>query len=278
MRPALKILAVVLAVLVVVGLLVSAVGNVRAAAERMRCQNNLKLIGIALGSYHDSFGHYPTATVRGTDLPGEKRLSWFVELYPAFLEGGVQSHLDRNKAWDDPDNCPPRVSYPKDPNDPGGIHLAGREGRMALFQCFPVPHDRDQPCPTHYVGIAGLGRDAAELPLSDPRAGFFGHDREVTAEDVKGGTGSTLAVVETLDGGPWTAGGWPTVRGLVTDCTPYVGGLFSSRHHEGWWPCTHQKVTNALFADGSVRSLRASTSPQVIEALATIAAREGVAD
>src|SRR5262245_60227802 len=164
MKPALKILAVALVVVLVGGLFVSAAGNVRAAADRMRCHNNLKMVGMALHSYHDFHGHFPAGTVRGTDLPPERRLSWFVEIYPAYLEGGVKSHLDRKKAWDDPENCPPRESYPKDENNPG-IHLAGR---MALFQCFPVAHEPDQPSPTHYVGVAGLGRDAAELPVSDP--------------------------------------------------------------------------------------------------------------
>ena len=39
------------------------------------------------------------------------------------------------------------------------------------------------PSPTHYLGVAGLGEDAPLLPLTDPRAGFFGYDRKVSTLD-----------------------------------------------------------------------------------------------
>src|SRR4051812_20070443 len=104
--------------LLVIGLMVVMIADVR-AARRMNCQNNLRQLGIALGNYHDSAGRFPSATVGGTDLPPEQRLSWLTELYPAFLEGGIKLHVDRKRAWDAPENCPPRVLYKVEP----GIHL-----------------------------------------------------------------------------------------------------------------------------------------------------------
>jgi prepilin-type processing-associated H-X9-DG protein len=84
---------------------------------------------------------------------------------------------------------------------------------------------------------------------------------------------TTLLLIETAtENGPWTAGGRPTVRGLESNGTPYVGRQtqFSTFHRHG--------VTNALFADGSVRELREGLAPKVIEALATIAGGEEVRD
>src|SRR5436305_14073013 len=67
---------------------------------------------------------------------------------------------------------------------------------------------------THYVGIAGVGPDAALLPKADRRAGVFGYDRQVTLHDVKDGTATSLVTVETAwENEPWQQGGYATVRG-----------------------------------------------------------------
>jgi len=127
--------------------------------------------------------------------------------------------------------------------------------------------------------LAGLGEEAAEFPLSDPRAGFFGYDRKLSLSEIKDGTGTTMAVVEVLNGGPWTAGGWATVRGLIAWEQPYLGneGQFASQHWGGGaFAHSRQPATNVLFADGSVRPLTATISPEVFEALATIAGNEQV--
>ena len=68
---------------------------------------------------------------------------------------------------------------------------------------------------TSYVGIAGLGPNAAELPVEDPRAGVFGFDRSTPLIEITDGTATTMAVAETAESnGPWKAGGPATVRGL----------------------------------------------------------------
>jgi prepilin-type processing-associated H-X9-DG protein len=132
------------------------------------------------------------------------------------------------------------------------------------------------PSVIHYVGVAGVGEDAALLPVGDLRAGVFGYDRKTRPEDIKDGFSRTLMVVETnRDNGPWTAGGRPTVRGLDPAQPPYLGrcGQFGSGHDRGG-------KTNALFADGSVRYLllKGGMSAETFEALATIAGGDEVGD
>jgi len=142
------------------------------------------------------------------------------------------------------------------------------EVRSLLCPANPSRNGPGLPCPTHYLGIAGVGEDAAELPLADPRAGFFGYDRRLTQKDLKDGASTTLMLAEAVDGGPWTAGGKATVRGFAAGSRPYLGqgGQFASLH----------RATNVAFADGSVRPLTAAVSPKVLEALATAAGREKV--
>src|SRR5262249_14571114 len=182
---------------------------------------------------------------------------------PPFVEAGPLLPFDKTKPWDAEENWPHWYRY----KNKEGEERLGYLGDYSLWLCPSNPNQAapGTPSRTHYVGIAGVGRDAASQPAEAPGIGFFGYDRALPHEPIKKGSSETLMVVETrLDNGPWTAGGYPTVRGLDPDGPPYLGkdGQFGGMHRAG---------VNALYADASVRYLSEDTSPRVFAGLARVA-------
>jgi prepilin-type processing-associated H-X9-DG protein len=124
---------------------------------------------------------------------------------------------------------------------------------------------------TNYVGIAGVGEDAATLKIRDPRAGIFGYDRRTRFSDIKDGMSNTLLVGEVYrDLGPWAQGGHATVRGLTTK--PYINGPDGIGCGKG------SGGVNVLMADGSVRFVSENIASEVFEAMATMAGGETVGE
>lgn len=118
---------------------------------------------------------------------------------------------------------------------------------------------------THYVAMAGIGRDAASRPAGAPGNGFMGYDRLTTMAMIKDGSSNTIALMETrVNVGPWARGGASTVRGYEpADEPPQLFG-------------EHAGGLNVGMGDGSVRFLHFPLKSKQLAAAITIAGDEPI--
>ncbi|HZZ78924.1 MAG TPA: DUF1559 domain-containing protein [Gemmataceae bacterium] len=246
----LRTTGIIAAVLVGAALLIEAVKKIRAAEARTHCINNSKQLGLTLLGYHDSQKRFPSAIAAKPtkEFPPDVQLSWVNETIP-----WLEAHMDpkwitnRKLPWDHPDNQ----------------YVTRR--KLQVYVCPSNPRVDDPFYVTHYVGITGIGKDAAWLPTDDANAGMFGYERKVTIPDLKNGLANVIMISETAtDNGPWARGGFSTSRGFDRHGTAYLG-------EAGQFSANHSGISQVCMADGTVRPLAEDTSDEVLEALAILA-------
>jgi prepilin-type processing-associated H-X9-DG protein len=241
-----------LMLLVLVALGLPALLRWRTMAERARCQDHLRrLAGMALGDYAKGREAYPAGTVANKDLPPERRLSWVVEVLhrPGLNRGDLAVALDRSAAWD------------------AKVNQKVTRTMIVTLLCPGIAAEAaDDPSGRlHYLGIAGVGTDAATLEADNVRAGVFRYNSPTPLAAISDGFSNVLLLMESgFNVGPWGAGGPTSVRAVVPGQQPYIGP-------ERPFGAGHLGGVNVAFADGSVRYLTDRIDPTVLEMLAAMA-------
>ena len=266
-----EVLAVLLIIGALIGLLVPAVMRVRAAAARTTCAGHFCMWAVSLHNYADRHdGALPPGALPHPGLPPDQRLSWLVPMMAGWISmDHVLNEFDLTRGPGDPRNEKPASNRFRHFVCPASGECT-RDGSGESWKS-PAPL-------THYVGVAGVGPDAATLPLGHPRAGAFGYDRRTALKDgFADGKSNTLMLIETgMNPGHWAYGGTATVRAFERE-PAYIGpGRPFGGFHNGAPVIvgTRTNGCNVAFADGSGRYLTSKTDPTVLEALATVGGKE----
>jgi prepilin-type processing-associated H-X9-DG protein/prepilin-type N-terminal cleavage/methylation domain-containing protein len=279
-RPAftlVELLVVIGIIAALLSLLLPAVQKVREAANRMRCANNLKQIGLALHHYHDSYWHLPTGCSyrNGADL--HPHMSWLTRLLP---------YLEQEALWQQALQAFARERFfERPPHYP----ILGR-----LVPAFVCPSDDRAATPwafgslrvafTSYQGVAGTDRTRLD--------GILYLDSRVRLTDIRDGTSNTVAVGERPPSRDHALGWWYAGWGQAKDgsCEMHLGvrernvhtryrrcspgpyhftrsGIESNCDVFHFWS-QHPGGAHFLFADGSVRLLHYDADA-ILPALAT---------
>jgi prepilin-type N-terminal cleavage/methylation domain-containing protein/prepilin-type processing-associated H-X9-DG protein len=290
-----ELLVVIAIIAILIGLLLPAVQKVRESANRVKCQNNLKQLGLAMHNYNDTNGHLP-GNIRPI-ATGTVRVRWATFLLPFYEQDNVFKSYNQNLNWSDPAN---RTA----------VAL-----KLKVLQCPSSPNaDRLDDNPDTFSGWTPFvaSGDYAGIYFSDAtrtQPGILSKTDEVRLTDITDGLSNTIHLTESAgkpnlyrngrliltaaagSGNRVNGGGWcrpasdiPYPIGLASDgVSAGTQGINAANGFQlnsypdptfgtdgtGQIYAFHPGGVNALLADGSVRFIRQTISLLTLQAAIT---------
>lgn len=150
-----ELLVVIAIIAVLIALLLPAVQQVREAARRTQCKNNMMQIGLALQNYMMGHEVLPPGTqnLKGPILNVEDEtqyhMGWIVQILPYLEQGNIYNHTDFTKSVYAKENAAVRarrlsvLTCPSDPGNNSGLS-AGVTSYHGVHNDFEAPIDVDQ--------------------------------------------------------------------------------------------------------------------------------------
>jgi len=281
-----ELLVVIAIIAVLIGLLLPAVQKIREAAARMKCQNNLKQIGLALHNYQTTTGYFPPGALRsptsGTVGPfyqkfgvtaNRVRHSWAIFILPYLEQESLHRGYNINADWASLANKPvietPLTIFTC-PTTPGGSDRFNEKTVNGVF----IRAAAGDYAPNNAYGAAL--ESAGFVDIAALRNGVLQVNQSWSVPEVRDGTSNTSIIAECA-GRPdlYRAGMLVTVNGRLDGGwgdheNEYITHGYNAAGTVSPGPCHtnctnnnevysfHSGGANHVFGDGSVHFIRAS--------------------
>jgi prepilin-type N-terminal cleavage/methylation domain-containing protein/prepilin-type processing-associated H-X9-DG protein len=292
-----ELLVVIAIIGILVALLLPAIQAARESARRTQCTNNLKQIGVAVQSHHDTRKHFPM----GRNRTDQQAVSWAFFLLPYLEETAIYNSYDAKARVDDPPNNA-TMRTPVETYACPSRRKAAADRNFDNNELPPLPHAIGVATLADYSANAGLqivtgmiGVEAATVlgGYNRTEAGPIFTGSRIGARQVSDGLSKTMGIAErhlapvpantppemehhAIGDTASIAGDTPhtTFRaseaGLATGPDDTNTSKFGSSHSGG--------LVQVAFLDGHVRGLQPDISVIVLKAMSTIGGDEVVSD
>lgn len=271
-----ELLVVIAIIGVLIGLLLPAVQKVREAANRMKCANNLKQIGLACHNFHDAQGALPTSR-------RDANYTWLVEILPfveqqqlqkqwtmtsgSFYSQTAAARMTTVSLYFCPTRRGPMVGLaPGDPNDGNAAQFV--QGACSDYACNLGSLGNDYWWNGNTIGqttantpTRGVFRLDNNWSASSPTPAYVGGYRFA---DIADGLSNTLLVGEKHvpitqmgdyaagDGAAYNGDHGTSMRGAGPTITFARNPTDAASYRFGSY---HPGVCQFVFCDGSVRAI-----------------------
>jgi prepilin-type N-terminal cleavage/methylation domain-containing protein/prepilin-type processing-associated H-X9-DG protein len=292
-----ELLVVIAIIGILVGLLLPAVQKVRESANRVKCQNNLKQLGLAVHNYHVTYEYLPTNWELYPLTPGTNETypewSWLARILPFIEQDALyhQANIPNNSLAASAASCATVVKTflcPADPSSPAPIiepttgitfpvGLTNYKGVMGSNWNFGDP--RWNPVAST-VGPAGY-----PTPAAGPNFCFHFGDgviwqsktaQRIRFSDILDGTSNTFMIGEdVVEDSVWSAWCFSHSPYSTTAIYPNArtpsGDLYDPTDWPNAWgfKSRHPGGINFACADGSVHFIADNISIATYRALGT---------
>ena len=264
-----ELLVVIAIIAILIGLLLPAIQKVREAAARIRCQNNLKQIGLALHNYHTIDERFPAAYEASQFRSGP---GWGTVILPYLEQEALSRQVPKGSPFWGGSRA---ISTPTDggrtplkmfrcPSDVGPI-LNAEQGSFAVSNYRAT-------CGTFTTFVYPSGVDVGGVMFQNSRTRIAdipdGTSNTLIVGEGKYGVARRLSTGNTLSSGLWCG---MTGQYDVPGIGPFVwidNVMWPTGGNSGWsrdyvdeaFSSNHSAWVYFLFGDGSVRGF-----PQLID-------------
>lgn len=260
-----ELLVVIAIIGILIGMLLPAVQQVREAARRCSCSNNVAQLGLAIHNYEFGTEHLPPGVIDsapGPILTQElgQHVSFLVVMLPYVEQRGIAKNFDIAPGTYAPKNAAARkmeIPLYTCPSFPFTLNKAGSAGLTTYAGCH---HGSETPIDDDNNGLLFLNSKVSYADIFDGSSNTILVGEFLPAEDSLGwasGTRSSLRnASELIDGGSWRNAAKNGIS-MAPDANDIVGG-FGSMHPGGSLFC---------MGDGSVQFLMSAMALPIFDNL-----------